>query len=77
MVKSLLIPEIEYPEIRSLLPEDKDLSTSLYDITLFNKDEEIALGNPVYTFIEKNIVYYPIYLLKNDKDHYQKKPGNY
>jgi predicted NAD-dependent protein-ADP-ribosyltransferase YbiA (DUF1768 family) len=67
MVKSLLIPDIEYPEIRSLLPEDKELSTSLYDITLFNKDEEIALGNPVYTFVERNIVYYPIYLLKNDK----------
>jgi predicted NAD-dependent protein-ADP-ribosyltransferase YbiA (DUF1768 family) len=67
MVKSLLIPDIEYPEIRSLLPEDKELSTTLYDITLFNKDEEIALGNPVYTFVERNIVYYPIYLLKNDK----------
>jgi len=67
MVKSLLIPEIEYPESRSLLPEDKELSTSLYDITLFNKDEEIALGNPVFTFIERNIVYYPIYLVKHDK----------
>jgi predicted NAD-dependent protein-ADP-ribosyltransferase YbiA (DUF1768 family) len=67
MVKSLLIPDIEYPETRTLLPEDKDSSTSLYDITLFNKDEEIALGNPIFTFVERNIVYYPIYLVKHDK----------
>jgi predicted NAD-dependent protein-ADP-ribosyltransferase YbiA (DUF1768 family) len=67
MVKSLLIPDIEYPEIRTLLPEDKNHDVSTYDITLFDEEEVIALGQPVNTFIERNIVYYPIYLVKNDK----------
>lgn len=67
MVKSLLSPDIDYIENRSLLKEDKNQESSLYEITLFGKDETIALGQPVYTFIERNIVYYPIYLVKNDK----------
>ena len=67
MVSSLLVPGLEYKETRSLLVEDKNQEASLYEITLFNKDELIALGQPVYTFVEKNIIYYPIYLVKNDK----------
>jgi len=67
MVQSLLIPDLEYEENRSLLPEDKDKESSIYEITLFGKDETIALGQPVYAFIERNLVYYPIYLVKNDK----------
>lgn len=67
MVKSLLSSSIDYPENRHLLPEDKNSEVSLYEITLFDKDETIALGQPVYTYIEHNISYYPIYLVKNDK----------
>ena len=67
MVKSLLSSDIDYIEIKTLLPEDKNLEASLYEITLNGKDETIALGQPIYTFIERNIVYYPIYLVKNDK----------
>ena len=67
MVLSLLSPEIQYDENRSLLPEDKNKEASLYEITLFDKDEVIALGQPVKTFIERNIVYYPIYLVEDDK----------
>ena len=67
MVKSLLSSSIDYPENRHLLPEDKNSEVSLYEITLFEKDETIALGQPVYTYIEHNIIYYPIYLVKNDK----------
>jgi len=67
MVKSLLSSDIDYIETSTLLPEDKNQEASLYEITLYDKDETIALGQPVYTFIERNIVYYPIYLVKNDK----------
>ena len=67
MVHSFLSSEIDYEENRSLLPEDKNKEASLYEITLFDKDQIIALGQPVYTFIERNIVYYPIYIVKNDK----------
>ena len=67
MVKSLLVPDIEYTENKSLLPEDKNQEVSTYDITLYGIEEVIALGQPVYAFIERNLVYYPIYLVKNDK----------
>jgi len=67
MVNSILVPDIEYVENKALLPEDKNHEVSLYEITLYGKDEDIALGQPVYTFIERNLVYYPIYLVKNDK----------
>ena len=67
MVKSLLSSTIDYQENRHLLLEDKNNEASLYEITLFEKDETIALGQPVYTYIEKNIIYYPIYLVKNNK----------
>jgi predicted NAD-dependent protein-ADP-ribosyltransferase YbiA (DUF1768 family) len=67
MVKSLLVPDVVYIENNSLLPEDKNQEVSTYDITLYDVDEVIALGQPVYTFIDRNLVYYPIYLVKNDK----------
>ena len=67
MVKSLLSSDVDYIENKSLLPEDKNQESSIYEITLYGDDETIALGQPVYTFIERNIVYYPIYLVKNDK----------
>jgi len=67
MVKSLLSSTIVYPENRHLLTEDKNSEASLYEITLFEKDETIALGQPVYTYIDQNIIYYPIYLVKNNK----------
>ena len=67
MVKSVLVPAIEYEEKRDLLPEDENLAASLYEITLFDRDEVIALGQPVYTFIERNLIFYPIYLVKDEK----------
>ena len=67
MVKSLLSATIDYEENRHLLPEDKNYEAHLYEITLFEKDETIALGQPVYTFIDQNIIFYPIYLVLNNK----------
>ena len=67
MVNSILVPDIKYEEPTTLMPEDKNQEVSIYEITLYGKDEEVALGQAVYTFIERNLVYYPIYLVKNDK----------
>ena len=67
MVKSLLSSNIDYLENRHLLTDDKNSEATLYEITLFDKDETIALGQPVYTYIEHNIIYYPMYLVKNNK----------
>ena len=65
MVKSLLDDTIDYPEAKILDKADKDFEASTYEIPLFDMDVMIALGQPKYSFVEKNIIYYPIYLVKN------------
>ena len=67
MVKSVLDDTIEYPESKILDKSDKDFEASTYEIPLFDMDSMIALGQPKYTFVERNIIYYPIYLVKNQK----------
>jgi predicted NAD-dependent protein-ADP-ribosyltransferase YbiA (DUF1768 family) len=66
MVHSLLNPSIKYNETTSLEKEDKDYDATIYEISLFDTDILIALGQPKYSFIDKNIVFYPLYLVKND-----------
>jgi DNA-binding transcriptional MerR regulator len=67
MVKSLLDDTINYPETKLLDKADKDFEASIYEISLFDMDVMIALGQPKYSFVERNIIYYPIYLVKNKK----------
>ena len=68
MVNSILNPEVNYPEIKFLDPEDKVYDAPMYLINILNTDDvTIALGQAKYTFIDKDIIYYPIYLVKNDK----------
>ena len=68
MVKSILDPTINYPETKNIDKEDKNYDSQVYEITLFeNKEVNIVLGQPKYTFVDKKIVYYPIYLVINDK----------
>ena len=67
MVKSLLDDTIDYPEAKILDKADKDFEASIYEIPLFDMDVMIALGQAKYSFVERNIIYYPIYLVKNQK----------
>ena len=67
MVKSLLDDTIDYPESKLLDKADKDFEASTYAIPLFDMDVMIALGQPKYSFVERNVIYYPIYLVKNNK----------
>jgi hypothetical protein len=69
MVKSILDPTINYPETKNIDKEDKNYDSQVYEITLFQNSTEIniVLGQPKYTFVDKKIVYYPIYLVLNDK----------
>ena len=66
MVKSILNNNINYPELKLLDNEDADYDASLYEIELLKVDVIIALGQAKYQFIDNNIIYYPIYLVKND-----------
>ena len=67
MVNSILNPKINYPEIKKLDPEDVNFDASMYEIMILGQDIVIALGQAKYAFIDDNIIYYPIYLVENDK----------
>ena len=68
MVVSKVDERIEYPDIRSVDPEDIDYDAQLYEIEIFPEtDIIIALGKVKYTFVDKNVLYIPVYLVKEDE----------
>ena len=67
MVQSILNTNVNYPEIKKLDPEDKDYDASMYEINILGLDITIAIGQAKYSFIDNNIVYYPIYLVDDEK----------
>jgi predicted NAD-dependent protein-ADP-ribosyltransferase YbiA (DUF1768 family) len=63
MVVSQIDKSIDYPPVKFVDPEDLEYDAQLYQIELFPEMEIIiALGKVKYTFIEKNILYIPVYL---------------
>ena len=67
MVKSILDNTINYPEIKKLDKDDLEFDATVYEIEILGVTQEIALGQAKYSFIQKNIIYYPIYLVVKDK----------
>jgi len=67
MVKSKLDDSIVYTENKKLDIDDINYDATLYEIGLMGHKILIALGKPKYTYIDKNIEYYPIYLLKKNR----------
>ena len=68
MVLSQINKSIEYPPAKFVDPEDLDYDAQLYQIELFPELEIIiALGKVKYTFIDKNVLYIPVYLTNNDE----------
>ena len=67
MVQSKINSTVNYPEINTLDPEDKQHDADLYELTIKGVECIIALGLPKFAFIEKNIVFYPVYVIKNDR----------
>ena len=66
MVKSVLNPEIEYEEILTVDKSDIGYDATQFELELFpDIAAVIALGNVKYTFSDKNILYVPVYLIKN------------
>ena len=64
MVKSLINPSVDYPEQKTLQEEDKEYEASTYKVELLDEEVVIALGQVKYI---KNILFYPIYLIKNSR----------
>lgn len=71
MVKSILDPNINYPEIKTLDLDDKDYDATQYEYNILGIDVIIALGQSKYTFIDQGIIFYPIYLIKKDRVYKQ------
>ena len=66
MVKSVLNPEIVYDEVMTIDKSDIGYDATQFEIELFpNLASVIALGNVKYTFSDKNILYAPVYLIKD------------
>lgn len=63
MVKSILDKRIEYNETRDIDKDDLDFDANLYETQIYERNIIFALGKPKYTYIDNNIVYYPIYLV--------------
>jgi predicted NAD-dependent protein-ADP-ribosyltransferase YbiA (DUF1768 family) len=64
MVVSKINDTISYPELKNVDPADLKKETNLYQIDLLGTDVVIAVGNAKNTFADKQIIYYPVYLVK-------------
>ena len=68
MVKSLISSdEVNYNENRDISKEDIGHSTTIYQILLFDTDVTVGLGKGNYSYSDKGIVYYPLYLVYDNK----------
>lgn len=65
-MRSILDPAIRYPEIKGIDPDDDDYDAPIYEIELFNYVINVAVGKAKYAFVDKSVVYYPIYLVNGN-----------
>jgi len=66
MVLSKINSSVSYHELKSVDSDDLKTEASLYQLEIKGVDLIIAIGGAKNTFEDKNIVYFPIYLVKHN-----------
>jgi predicted NAD-dependent protein-ADP-ribosyltransferase YbiA (DUF1768 family) len=66
MVKSKIDSGVSYSELKSVDSGDLKLEADLYQLEINGVDVMIAVGNAKNTFEDKNILFFPIYLVKHN-----------
>ena len=66
MVVSKINNDVSYPELKSVDAGDLKTEANLFQLEILDVDVIIAVGNAKNTFEDKNILYFPIYLVKKN-----------
>lgn len=74
MIASRINSQVQYKETRTMDIEDIGHKTAIYELDVFDRLVVVAIGKPKYTFANKNVVFFPIYLI-NQKNHINAQIG--